>query len=162
MNDNTLNNNNQNSGTYHATTNLNTAIENPQVNINNVVDVNIQNVPNNDIIYSNNISSNTDVNANVVNNNVPVNGNTFVPNGNNNNIASNIDNNVSSAYDSVSDNTVYEPTATVTKKENSKNKITIPKELKVMLFIVFLLMIFIASIPSIYDFFENLGLVITG
>lgn len=64
MNENDINDNTQQGNTYRATTNLNTAIENPQVNINSAVGVNIQNVDNNNAndrfsnnSYINNIDS---------------------------------------------------------------------------------------------------------
>ena len=66
MNDNDLrngfdNNGSNNDNTYRATTNLNTAIENPNVNINSVMGVNIQDVEMNN---SSNLNNSYEVNQN--------------------------------------------------------------------------------------------------
>ena len=47
MNDNNLNNNSNKVNTYRATSNLNTAIENPQINVNSATGINIKNSNNN-------------------------------------------------------------------------------------------------------------------
>lgn len=55
MNDNDFNNEQAKYNTYRATTNLNTAIENPQMNMNSAVGVNIKNLNSNDYSsFSNN------------------------------------------------------------------------------------------------------------
>ena len=48
------------------------------------------------------------------------------------------------------------------KNKTSQNKITISRELKVTIFIVFILVVFVLLMPYIYDFFKELQLVITG
>lgn len=49
MNDKEIMNNNSHVDTYRATTNLNTAIENPQINMNSAVDVNIKDTDSNNL-----------------------------------------------------------------------------------------------------------------
>ena len=61
MNNNELTNNQSNNAVYHATSNLNTAIENPSVNINSAMGVNVQGVE------DNNLSNNGNSNLNSVN-----------------------------------------------------------------------------------------------
>ena len=60
MNDNDLKNNTQENNTYHATSNLNTAIENPQINMNSAVGVNIKSVASDNIANSNFVESQND------------------------------------------------------------------------------------------------------
>ena len=159
-------------GPYKATANLNTAIENPQVNINSAVDVNIQNFPSNvdsnaiqqvDNTYDDTVDKISDVES--VSSTVssePVVENTFINEDLKNDSVDNVNSN-NDEVQYVSTNgmgEVYEPTV-AGKKKNSFS-VTIPKELKVMFFIVFLLFIFVLAIPGIYDFFKGLGLVVTG
>ena len=200
MNDNELmnNSNNQTVGTYRATSNLNTAIENPQINIGSAVGVNIQDVHNDDIStlsndYQNNTLSSNDFNNSTLmsdnlnnnqNNTNNLNVNSYTQSVSNNvqnydNSGEQVDqavtsfinsNNASNSVNSYenNDNTfvtnsakvVYEPT--LEEKKMAGYKFSIPKELKVMFFIVFVLFIFIMAIPGIYDFFKELGLVVSG
>lgn len=53
MNDKEMVNDNSQINTYRATTNLNTAIENPQINMNSAVGVNIKNVDSNNLATTN-------------------------------------------------------------------------------------------------------------
>lgn len=167
MDNNDLGNDNvQRTEAYHATTNLNTAIENPQVNINNAVDVNIQDVVNNNNynqIDNNFSSNNNDIDSNVTDfiNDVSLNDNTNVEQVNNYVPTNNFDiSNTNDEYQATGGNNVsYEPTL---EEKKGNSKIAISKELRMMAFVVFILLIFIASIPAIYDFFKGLGLVISG
>jgi hypothetical protein len=81
MSENRLNVGMNRDNTYHATSNLNTVIENPQVNINNAMGMNIGNLNNNDVrTLNNNIGNNTNIIGNqFVNYEV---GNRIVPNNN--------------------------------------------------------------------------------
>ena len=178
MNDNELVNNNSNNNTYRATTNLNTAIENPQVNINSAMGVNIQNVSENnsnvnDIAnYQNNsFSSNNYVDNNVVDSTVTnfINANNSannvtVPTSSDNSSYNVVSNNSNNQSNEIANNgdvaTNYEPT--IESKKRKGIKIAISKELKMMIFVIMILVVFIMIIPSIYDFFRNLGLVISG
>ena len=237
-----------NGGQYRATSNLNTAIENPELNINNTMGVNIQNdnqeSDNNNLdsmenssfddnqLYQSNMVSNEDNNqlyqSNVVSgesdseinqsnnitsnessNGVDLNTNASFEDNDNKIYKSNIlsdyvnDNN-SNSYDasSIENNRVmtgnddvslekknldgnegtntfvpdtssyvpngeyaadnsnekYEPVM-----ENNKKtvKIAVPRDFKIILFIIFILVIFVLLMPYIYDFFRGLGLVIT-
>ena len=166
---------------YKATGNLNTAIENPQININSAVDVNIQNFPSNidsgtiqnldnnnyDTNVINNSMNNNPTTVNPIMNNEPSNYTPSVENNMNvgvtNTVSTPVDNNNYDEVQYVSTNgmgNTYEPT--IDGKKKNRFSITIPKELKVIAFIVFLLFIFVMAIPGIYDFFKDLGLVVTG
>lgn len=80
MNDSDLKFDSKKDNTYHATTNLNTAIENPQINMNSAMGVNIQNTEedihssfmNNTSDYDNNLVNNSNYNTsqNVIDNNI--------------------------------------------------------------------------------------------
>lgn len=204
MNDNQLNHG-ERQDTYRATTNLNTAIENPQVNINSAIGVNIQNADtthftndsfSNNSSFDNNMNQfgmnandDTDSNRFAVNDSIHTNIDSSSYNNNMNHnsyndnvytdnfssqVSSNVDGSMShlgnqfimggneksdeefTSYDTA----IYEPT--LEEKKRQKKGITIPSELKVLIFIVFILLIFILLMPSIYDFFKNLQLVITG
>lgn len=119
---------------YRATSNLNTAIENPSYDVNNAMGVNINNVGM-DSYYS---GDGDDMNQGQ-----------FIPN------------NSSSIYmdDSDSSDSSYEPVMEENKKGNGK--ITISREFQITLFIVFILLLFIFLMPYIYDFFKDMQLIIT-
>lgn len=183
MNDNDLGKNSQSKSTYRATTNLNTAIENPQINMNSAVGVNIKNVASNNDIdinstvdnsYSNfNESQSFDYNTqfNQIQNNSIMDFKNNLDDQNSflNKSVENMESvqyvptysEVSSDVTSTSNNgeVVYAPTLEEKKRHDKKFKV--PREFKVMLFIVFILLIFILLVPYIYDFFKQLQLVIT-
>ena len=182
MEDNNFDSNTQNVGTYRATTNLNTAIENPQVSINNAVDVNIQSVSDssfnnnvqNSFVPNNGIQSNDSVNQQS-NNHVNQQSNNYVNQQSDNfiplNQESDTDIQVNDSYldaDKIDNEDNIVPTGNVSytpvgEKKNRKSfDFAISKELKLMAFVAFLLLIFVLAIPSIYDFFKKLGLVISG
>ena len=158
MNDNNLNNNNIDSnfqnGTYRATSNLNTAIENPQVNIGNAMGINIQeNGYNNKNTTDNN---STNMNNNFANSAYNTNINYQQPNienmpNNNQNSASNYQNTTSN-NDTTNQKYSYEPTINKNKKSNNTiSNIIHSKEAKIMIFIVFILILFLLIMPYIYD-----------
>ena len=165
---------------YRATSNLNTAIENPEFNVNNAIGINIQTdnkdsgslVESRDIsdvpvddqkIYQSNIlnqqinHTNYDVDVSPVlsqssyqddsNDSVFEQSNSFVPD------SSLTSNEVNVSYEPVSDSNSYEPVM----ENNKKNSgITISRDLKLFIFIVFILVIFVLLLPYIYDFFKGL------
>ena len=208
-----------NDGQYHAMTNLNTAIENPEFNVNNTMGVNIEGndsdlviednsnigtkIPfggdqvyqsnmmsnnnsgqmydNNNRIYQANVmSDDTDSNNSFISNNNEA--SSFINNsynGNNNDfnqqndysnnddesrysfIPTNSDKKKASnsSYQNVGNLEKYEPVME-NKKKNSK--FTLPKEFKVMVFLGLVLIVVVLLIPYVYDFFKELGLVISG
>ena len=194
MNGNDLENKVSENNTYRATSNFNTAIENPQINMNSAVDINIKDVVSSNDIYNvnlnnsvpnnfnNNFSNNdTTSNFNITTNNPQFNmnnvnevnindnnsnrindinfgGSQFIPN---NNLVNNVSNEDNSQYGyvPVDDDAVYEP---VMQENKKKEKFVIPRELKVMIFIVFILFVFILVTPYIYDFFREIKLSMTG
>lgn len=164
MDDNNLNNNNLNNNkvnTYHATSNLNTAIENPQINVNSATGINIK-----DSGYNNYAENNINNNTNFLNNNF---------NQPNNNINQTSDNDISSKYvpnndynnynsysNQNTENYSYEPVMKEKKKEKNALSGTIhSKEFKVMIFIVFILILFLLLMPYIYDLFRELSMSMT-
>jgi len=170
MNDNNINNNSENPNTtnvYHATTNLNTAIENPQINMGSATGVNIE---------DNNANSNQNEQNNFIlnapNQNIQTNqiSNNFIDN------QSKIENNTNlgqqtpnfsdysseyetSFYDTSDNNQYYSYEPILQEKKNNANKklnIIQTKEAKLMVFIILILIIFLLIIPYIYDFFLGL------
>ena len=156
---------------YRATSNLNTAIENPEFNVNNAIGVNIENndidfetspdvqnvLLDNNQVYQSNIlpqqanqfNDEEDVSYVSSQNSYQDNSNVSTPS-----LSSN-DNNIS--YEPVSYNGSYEPVM----ENNKKNSgITISRELKIFIFIVFILIIFILLLPYVYDFFKGLKLIV--
>lgn len=185
MNDNNLNNNDNNVGTYHATTNLNTAIENPQMNVNSATGINIKNMEyssyadnggNNNYSnnysndYSNNYSNNQVENSmgnsfsdSTVNHSISQNNVGF--NEQNDNLSSasvkdeNISNNDYQSYSNqINPSYSYEPVMKEKKRadDNALSELIHSKEFKVMVFIIFILVLFILVMPYIYDFFREL------
>lgn len=159
MNKNELNYGNNNN-VYRATTNFNTAIENPNVDIDRAIDVNIgENVDDINVSFNNNISSSFD---NGINNNQSVYINTNIDMKQSNyNVVNDINNNDFSVVNEKVENSnvKYEPT--LKKKKKPSDGLEIPKEVKAMMKIIFILLIFMFVVPYIYDFFRGLGLVIT-
>ena len=186
MDNNDFSNDQYNSNTYKATTNLNTAMENPQYAVNSAVNVNIDNaemqpnlsntanipIPNGDSGVANvgyndfdftahtNSSNSQVVDSNLENNTFTsdeVSTNQFIPN--TPSLEEKTDFN--STDNSVSNDTVtYAPVMEQTKK--SGKRVSIPREVKIIIFIAFILLIFILLMPYIYDFFKELQLIITG
>lgn len=165
---NDINNNSENPNTsnvYHATTNLNTAIENPTINMGSATGVNIE---------DNNLNNIQSEQNNIILN--APNPNIQQPNPNNNFIGnqSTIDNTTTSQtpnfsdysseyetnfYDTNDNNQYYSYEPIIQEKKNNANKklnITQTKEAKLMVFIILILLIFILIIPYIYDFFLGL------
>ncbi len=151
MNENEMNNGNG-QNTYHATTNLNVDIENPQMQVNSAVGMNIQNSRPSTSASANSsypdyhASSNFD-SGNYENQSFNQDMNSF---SNNHSIDANV-------YSSEVQPThvEYKPIITEQKKRKS---FQIPGEVKVTAFIIFILLIFVLLIPYIYDFFKGLQL----
>ena len=168
---------------YRATTNFNTALENPEVNINTVTGVNIQDLENQSFNIDNNIqnfnnnmdsiqNSNTVQNAEAnLNQYVNVNQNFDNSQGiysfSNNNILPNNDVNAVSVVANNSDiveekeneHVLYQPTMKQKKKPGTG--LQIAKEVKAMMVIILILLLVVIVIPYIYDFFKEMDLVIT-
>ncbi len=202
MDHNNFSGNQSDSNTYHATPNLNTAMENPQYDVNSAMGVNIDNADMQSALSNtsnyNDVSTNIDVgyndfnfngmvgtsnvsssnhqfsnesvfNSNLVENDVKDNQisdektlsnrsleKQFIPN------SSLGKDNVSSNYVSATSNesVTYAPVMEQNKK--NRKRITLSREFKVTIFIVFVLLLFISLMPYIYDFFKGLQLIITG
>lgn len=154
MNDNNLNNNvdNNSDNTYHATTNLNTAIENPQINMGSVTGVNIE---------ENNYFDNNEQNTNEK----------IEPQAKEDNKISQTNDeetlnfsdysseNDANFYNTNDNNNYYSYEPILQQKKNNTNAIADiihSKEAKLMVFIILVLIIFILVIPYIYDFFLGL------
>lgn len=179
MNDNDLMRDVPERNTYRATTNLNTAIENPQINIDSAVGVNIRDIESNSSPVNNSSFNNSydsfsasEFNANNMNNNYyngnisselndvyaqSVMNNTVDQNQQTNQFIQN--NNVvedTSSYVSATENESanYVPTMEE-KKRHDKKTVQVPREFKMILFIAFILFIFILVIPYIYDFMQD-------
>lgn len=165
--------------TYHATSNLNTAIENPQINMNSVVGVNIKNVDPNSVNLSNVSNDNYSPyqEENLVNNNEFENTSTKPLDLNSEFYDQNVSNqNVNAVYQPEkvtsqfiptpsemnyepivgNDNVSYEPTMQEKKRRDKKFRVS--REFKMILFIVFILFIFLLIMPYIYDFMQKLFL----
>jgi len=170
-----------NSNVYRATSNLNTALENPDVTVENTMEINIQDLDNNDqsyvgnkdfiinnnydsILLENNISNdiNNVSNDNVVSNINNVSNDNVVSNINNvsnDNVVSNINNVSSDNVVSNVDNVSYKPTMKPKKKPATGIKLA--KEVKAMMIIILFLLIVVFVIPYVYDYFKEMNLVIT-
>ena len=158
MNDTNLNKNseNPNNNTYHATTNLNTAIENPEINMGSVTGINIAdnnniNNNNNSKIQNNNSLDNLNVNPKAPNQNYQINNNQLqTPNFSD--YSSEYETNF---YNTNDDNQHYSYEPIIQEKKNnasSNSNIIHSKEAKLMVFILLILIIFLLIIPYIYDF----------
>lgn len=176
MNENDLmNNDTSERGTYHATTNLNTAIENPQINMNSVVGVNIKNV---DATIANSYDDSNDNYINYQNENMVNYNNSAMLNleDNHQDFTTSVDNSMNNSNLNIKNsqfipnhqevsyeptfgkgsNVSYEPTMEEKKRPDSNLKIS--REFKMVLFILFILFIFLLIIPYIYDFLQKLVL----
>ena len=153
---------------YRATTNLNTAIENPDVTINTATNVNIQNVNSYNQLsggYDYFDNSMNGVVADLNNNNLSMQYddkhlNQFISSNaqevvNQKDIIVGEERNTLSGSEKVS----YEPTIKAKKKPSKK--VPVSKEVKAMAVIIFILLMFVFAIPYIYDFLKELGLIIT-
>lgn len=182
MNGNEIDNNALSKNTYHATSNLNTAIENPQANIDSAIDVNIKNTEvtssndqfNNQFGMDSNgyIPSNGDNNLGGFNSN-PNGINNQVDSGNfshsdysENNTNYNSSNSIESSSNASSslnvtsggsENGMYQPVMEKNKR-NDKKAFKVSREFKIMIFVVFILVLFILVMPYIYDFFRELSM----
>ena len=161
MNDNNINNNSDNSNvnTYHATANLNTAIENPEINMWSTTGINIEENNN----YLNN-------NQNTINNQIQNNPNQYDNSLNNNPTPSPITNTTpnfsdysseyeTNFYNTDENNNYYSYEPILQEKKNNSNvmsEIIHSKEAKLMVLIIFILIVFLLIIPYIYVFFINL------
>ena len=165
MNNNELNNNG-NSNVYKATSNLNTAIENPQINVNSATGVNMRDSGYNNYADNSNSTNNTDFLNNSYSNQFDTSSQTL----NNNvdtNINSSVDTNVNvNDYQPVYDNSnsgnySYEPVMEEKKVEkgNAISDLFHSKEFKIIIFIAFILCLFLLVMPYIYDFFTNLRMI---
>ena len=152
MNDTNLNKNseNPNNNTYHATTNLNTAIENPEINMGSVTGINIAD-NNNSNIQNNNSFDNLNVNPKAPNQNYQINNNQLqTPNFSD--YSSEYETNF---YNTNDDNQHYSYEPIIQEKKNNASSISNiihSKEAKLMVFILLILIIFLLIIPYIYDF----------
>lgn len=168
MNDNNLNNNVK----YKATSNLNTAIENPEINVNNATDVNVQGLENNNYFLNNNQEEDNELinnyNENIDNNLNNINSNSNQEDYNNyatnNNIANdtNAEKNIENNYITNNNtNYTYEPTLSKKKigKENFVSNLLHSQEFKALIFIVLILCIFLLVMPYIYDFIKGISLI---
>ena len=175
-NENQVNNTGSNVGVYKATTNLNTAIENPNIDVDSATGINIQNNQfnnndtfNNNYSFDSNFQSNYDVNSNSFNSK-QVNDGTSVLTDRNVGVSSDVST-VSSNASWLNENTNvsndneeanYEP---VYEKKEAKGEGKLnflkSRELKMVVFIAFLLLIFILLLPYLYDFFNRIVLLIT-
>lgn len=158
MNDNELNFKN-NTNIYHASTNLNTAIENPNVDIDNATDVNIQNNLNNTLFNdSSNIFISNDYDRNISSSNI------FIPNVSQDNLINDGNNQNNVNFNNTFDNGVVENKVnyvpTIKKKKKPSSGLVLPNEVKAMVVIIVILLIVLFVIPYVYDFFKELNLAI--
>lgn len=153
MNDNNLNNNSNKVNTYRATSNLNTAIENPQINVNSATGINIKNSNNN--YYADAKQTDSKFLNNDIPNSTETNIDNYLNNDNNNNFNSN--------YQTPTNNYSYEPVMQKKKRANDNpiSNLIHSKEFKTLIFIIFILVLFILIMPYIYDFFRNLKMSMT-
>ena len=160
-----MNENNLNNGKYKATSNLNTAIENPQINVKSTTDVNVQDLGYNNYVDSNDIKNNNFLNNSYVSQNED---NTNTTNINSNNKFISSDDNLNTSY--VSNNTYttstninndsYTPTLNEKKIDDESlfSNLLHSKEFKILIFIMFILCLFLLIMPYVYDFVKNIKL----
>ena len=189
MNDNDIRNNNDNN-VYRATTNLNTAIENPNVNINSATGINMVcanvydnnfNIQDNEVGINNVPIQQVDIMNNVVNQDLNVNSSAIVNNEsvvdygyvNNNQFIPNIDIIITMQQVDINNNIDNSNMDTYQVDENAKYEPIMPtkkkpkrgsvlsNEVKAMMIIIFILLVVVYVIPYIYDFFRGMDLVIT-
>ena len=189
MNDNDIRNNNDNN-VYRATTNLNTAIENPNVNINSATGVNLVsasvydnnfNIQDNGMAINNVPNKQVDIMNNVVNQDLNLNSSAIVNNEsvvdygnvNNNQFIPNMDSSINMQQVDINNNIDNSNMDTYQVDENAKYEPIMPtkkkpkrvsvlsNEVKAMMIIIFILLAVVYVIPYIYDFFRGMDLVIT-
>ena len=148
MNDNNFNGDDTKVNPYKATSNLNTALENPQINVNSVTGINVKDLGQNNY-------------ASEVQEEKPE----FLNNLYNSNQASTENSKIeSNSYETMSNqnfsNYSYEPVMAEkkVKQENFLSSILHSREFKVIIFIIFILCIFVMLMPYIYNFFKALEL----
>ena len=168
-NDNDMNfqNINGSNNVYKAAGNLNKAIDNPSLDISNATNVNMLN--NDEVLrpqsfmgtdsyinYNNNVdnSINTNVNNTNLNTNISSNINTNINPSFNNNV-NNVNNNVdlnSNTLNNFSNVNVndYKPVYSK-KKEKNNNKVAISDELRFLIVLSILILVFIMFLPNLYD-----------
>ena len=149
-------------GVYKATSNLNTAMENPNMDVSSATSVNIQDnqIYNNSAFNSNNsnvtsFNVSSDINVSNIDDDIVKNKiqNTILSNSNsfeNNNVINEIS---SENYEPVYEKKEVESTS-------SKKGILNSRELKLVVFISFSLFIFILLLPYLFDWFNKLILTI--
>ena len=161
MNDNELNNS---TSRYKATSNLNTAIENPQINVENATDINVQNLGYNNIVSSNNNSNSEFINNHYSSENTNDTTNNISTNNSAMNINSNINENpeITTNVYSVNNNVdyKYEPTLEEKKVDNENffSNLLHSREFKALIFILLVLCLFLLTMPYLYDFIRNIKL----
>ena len=189
MNDNDIRNNNDNN-VYRATTNLNTAIENPNVNINSATGVNMVsasvydnnfNIQDNGMVINNVPNQQVDIMNNVVNQDLNLNSSAIVNNEsvvdygnvNNNQFIPNMDSSINVQQVDINNNIDNSNVPFYQVDENAKYEPIMPtkkkpkrvsvlsNEVKAMMIIIFILLAVVYVIPYIYDFFRGMDLVIT-
>lgn len=190
MNESELNNNENTTNTYHATTNLNIDMENPQMRMDSAVGMNIQNLDDNQGLsqnyddssnygdfykdYSNTNYQNNNIDTNLgINNNLNTN-NDILNNSQNLNtmdtsivenkassfIPTNLNSDVSS-YNEENTYTALVQYAPTMEERKKRGKFEIPTEVKVTAFIIFILLIFVLLMPYLYDFIKGVQLRLT-
>ena len=142
MNDNNFNGNETKVNPYKATSNLNTAMENPQINVNSVTGINVKDLGQNN--YANDVQEEKPE---------------FLNNLYNSNQTNTEDSKIESNNQNFS-NYSYEPVMAEkkVKQENFLSSILHSREFKVIIFIIFILCIFVMLMPYIYNFFKALEL----
>ena len=157
MDNNNLNNNPETNNTYHATTNLNTAMENPEFVTGSATGINIEDNTN----YQNN-------NQNLMNNTMTGETNQYDNNSFGHpttetnqtpNFTDYSSEYQSDFYNTADNNNYYSYEPILQEKKNNSNvmsEIIHSKEAKLMVLIIFILILFLLIIPYIYDFFIKL------
>lgn len=148
MNDNNFNGDDTKVNPYKATSNLNTALENPQINVNSVTGINVKDLGQNN--YANDVQEEKPE---------------FLNNLYNSNQTNTEDSKIeSNSYETMSNqnfsNYSYEPVMEEKKVKQEKflSSVLHSKEFKVIIFIIFILCIFVMLMPYIYNFFKALEL----
>ena len=155
-------------GTYHATANLNTAIENPQFNVNSAVDVNVQGANSTNSYDSGNVGDYQNYTSDFGSSNgesasqyssfensyTASDSSQFVPS------SSPEPSDATQSYQASDSNASYAPVMESHKKKTVE-KPEMPSELRVTIIIGIVLLLFIFVVPYVYDFFKGMGLVFT-
>lgn len=151
--DNSLGNNSRKTTPYRASSNLNTAIENPQINLNSATGVNMK-----DLGYSN-YASDDSRDAGFLNNDINEDSD-FSSNSNLTVADFSEDDN---SHTRSNNNYSYAPVMKEKKRkgDNPISNLIHSKEFKTGIVIIFILVLFLMVMPYIYDFFRNLGMQFT-